>query len=695
MRIILILAAMVVFFNADGSDRLVEAERFYQAAIKYTENGDFDSAIVSLKNALKFNKKMAKAYHQLGLIYLKENTVSGRLKATFEIERALRLEPENLEFRFSQAVLELEKGMLYNAMKKFQKIVKDDPKNYEAYIYLADIKEKEVLHYQNMISIEPNSSGIIYLNQFAEEFMEETADYYRKAIALSPDLPDVYYRLALLFYEFKNYPEMVQLLESAVKINPNDKNSRLFLGFAYQNVRKFEQALQQYDAAKQLMSVSEKELMESIDFILTPEEQKQYRLKTASAQKFYATNFWKQKEPFYLSPVNERLLEHYSRIAYANLRFSRHKAGKEGWETDLGKVFIRFGHPQQKYRTRPYIGELQDNTRNPLVHSREVWIYPDFEMKFEDEYLSGDYTFARDIVPEFDYKMIYEDKIKQNPDYFQMYPDSMLFDVPYEIVAFKDEKDRTELELCYCLPANQIHLADFETHQYELKKGLFLFNNYWNLRQQQKGDLAFNNNQLIEIDSKQYFSSHDKVVVPPGEYNFALEFEDKISQKRFAVHQKILADTFFVDRFQISDVLFACDIEPPYSSNNVSRDNFKISPNPLRIYRAGKPVVIYFEIYNLTHDQSGNTHYQIEYSVGSNFQSEPGWKKILNNIGLIKRKGEVSTSYKYSGENAKEIHYQHLGLEPNSVGKIKLKITITDLISKEKLEKLELFTVKK
>jgi len=58
--------------------------------------------------------------------------------------------------------------------------------------------------------------------------------------------------------------------------------------------------------------------------------------------------FWSRRDPTPGTPRNERMEEYYYRIKFANDRYSRFG---DGWETDLGQVFILYGEPDyiQRY----------------------------------------------------------------------------------------------------------------------------------------------------------------------------------------------------------------------------------------------------------------------------------------------------------------------------------------------------------
>ena len=55
--------------------------------------------------------------------------------------------------------------------------------------------------------------------------------------------------------------------------------------------------------------------------------------------------FWKSRDPTPGTPENELRDEYYRRLKYANQNFAI--SNKEGWETDMGMVYIIYGHPDE------------------------------------------------------------------------------------------------------------------------------------------------------------------------------------------------------------------------------------------------------------------------------------------------------------------------------------------------------------
>jgi GWxTD domain-containing protein len=90
--------------------------------------------------------------------------------------------------------------------------------------------------------------------------------------------------------------------------------------------------------------------------------------------------FWAKRDPDPQTQRNELMDEYYARVQYANETFTHYL---EGWRTDMGMVFIRFGTPDNIER-HPY-----DVSSKPY----EIWYYyqQNRQFIFVDESGFGDY----------------------------------------------------------------------------------------------------------------------------------------------------------------------------------------------------------------------------------------------------------------------------------------------------------------
>jgi GWxTD domain-containing protein len=97
--------------------------------------------------------------------------------------------------------------------------------------------------------------------------------------------------------------------------------------------------------------------------------------------------FWKKKDPNPVTTHNERMDEYYRRVKYANLHF---KGLRDGWETDMGRVYVIFGQPTDVER-HPF-----DIDKKPY----EVWSYDDLNRHFlfVDEDGFGDFRLKSPLL---------------------------------------------------------------------------------------------------------------------------------------------------------------------------------------------------------------------------------------------------------------------------------------------------------
>jgi GWxTD domain-containing protein len=105
--------------------------------------------------------------------------------------------------------------------------------------------------------------------------------------------------------------------------------------------------------------------------------------------------FWDLLDPTPNTQRNEAFDDYYSRIAYANEKF---KSYAQGWQTDMGMVYVIFGPPNQVDR--------RQDSYNPLRYY-EKWSYlNNREFVFVDQNGFGDYRLTNSsmISEKYEYK---------------------------------------------------------------------------------------------------------------------------------------------------------------------------------------------------------------------------------------------------------------------------------------------------
>jgi GWxTD domain-containing protein len=145
-------------------------------------------------------------------------------------------------------------------------------------------------------------------------------------------------------------------------------------------------------------------LEQDVAYIISDEERKSFKtLSNDEERDAFIENFWLRRNPNPDSPENEFREEHYRRIAYANDRFA---AGKPGWKTDRGHIYIAFGEPDSK-DSHPSGGAYQrpmdEGGGETSTFPFEIWHYrylegvgENIDLEFVDTCQCGDYHFTID-----------------------------------------------------------------------------------------------------------------------------------------------------------------------------------------------------------------------------------------------------------------------------------------------------------
>jgi bla regulator protein blaR1 len=144
---------------------------------------------------------------------------------------------------------------------------------------------------------------------------------------------------------------------------------------------------------------------QDVTYIITPEERRAYEmLQTDEEREHFIEQFWLRRDPTPGTPENEYKVEHYRRIAYANQKFAA--ASKAGWITDRGRIYIRYGPPDE-LESHPsggiYVRPIEQGGGITNTFPFEIWRYRhidgvgnDVLMEFVDASRSGEYRMTVD-----------------------------------------------------------------------------------------------------------------------------------------------------------------------------------------------------------------------------------------------------------------------------------------------------------
>jgi GWxTD domain-containing protein len=159
---------------------------------------------------------------------------------------------------------------------------------------------------------------------------------------------------------------------------------------------------QQKELRQELKGPYKKWLDEDVRWIITDQEMKAFKsLSNDEEREAFIENFWLRRNPNPDSPENEFKEEHYRRIAYANEHYA---AGKPGWKTDRGHMYIAYGKPDS-IDSHPaggsYERPMEEGGGETSTFPFETWHYRYIEgigdnIEFVDTCQCGDYHMTLD-----------------------------------------------------------------------------------------------------------------------------------------------------------------------------------------------------------------------------------------------------------------------------------------------------------
>lgn len=161
---------------------------------------------------------------------------------------------------------------------------------------------------------------------------------------------------------------------------------------------------QQKELKNELKGPYKKWVNEDVRWIISDDELRAFKsLSNDEERDNFIENFWQRRNPSPDSPENEYKEEIYRRIAYANEHFA---AGKPGWLTDRGHIYIAYGppnsidaHPGGGMYERP----MDEGGGETSTYPFEIWNYRYIEgigenvnVEFVDSCMCGDYHMTLD-----------------------------------------------------------------------------------------------------------------------------------------------------------------------------------------------------------------------------------------------------------------------------------------------------------
>lgn len=566
------------------------------------------------------------------------------------------------------------------------------------------------------------------LTSRAQRAYDKAVYHLQQALETDPRHAVAYDHMMRVFALKGEYQNALKMLQQMYVFFPEDDKLWLYLGFTHYRLGNMEAASKSFESAFTYMDEATKNAFTRLDEILPVDEKKRYEEDAVA----YASRFWISKDPRYLTPYNERKLEHYARLVYADLLYGAPDLNLRGWDTQRGGILVRYGVPRadimiipqsQSRVNQPMGQEIADPTgaNSPggagssgatmqqaiggtsfdiarEANTFNIWDYGDFRFVFEDPYRNGEYRLYSPSADELsdgalpwvnDYEIKAKETIRKVPERYDYEAPGRQIEMPYLVTAFKGEGGKTNLYVNYGIPIQQYD-PNKDLIDLTANTGTFLINDNRDILVERRRTLyGLATEQVVSFEDTKLWVDSQTLEALPGAHEVSVEFETAGGHTVAVQRRTIDIPNFESDRLALSDLLLAYRIEEapdgkPMSKADIVRDGLSVLPAPWSVFSHMQPIYLYFEVYNLAKDADGRTDYQMEALLVPKTE-ERGVSKVVKGIFGGGRKG-VSVSLPGSGTSSDDGQYLILDATNQDTGFYTLVLKVRDNIAKRDVE---------
>lgn len=233
MVLLTALSAMLFFLSSCARNPENAKMKFLESGKKFMDRGEYSSAAIEFRNALKVDPRFAEAYYQLAQAELAQEHWTGAYNA---LQQTIELAPARSDARLDRARLYLGAHEFPQAMDDASFVVQNEPSNPEGYRLLGgalageDKKEEALAAFQRVIVLRPDAAKgylDVAVTEVALRRMNDAEKALKKAVELNPNLDQAYADLANFYCLQKKLPEAERTLQEGIQQNPQSVFLRL------------------------------------------------------------------------------------------------------------------------------------------------------------------------------------------------------------------------------------------------------------------------------------------------------------------------------------------------------------------------------------------------------------------------------------------------------------------------------------
>lgn len=674
------------------------ASALAKTSMELLEGGSTEEAYRVADQAMRLSRNSYNVLVAMGRVMLELPSRKGR--ALQHLERAVALEPENTEARYYTALAHIHfsqtdilRSSARKALRELDKIIATDPSHFDA-------------HYQR---------GLVLRDSYKD--FDAAREAFQHQIDATPNHVDARFALLEIDMGMGNWDSAIEAAESALSKDPNRWEIYPYLAGAHWKAGRFAEAMEVFERYFTVAPERELNLYMNLGLILTPSEKMEFSGLDDEGRQTYWGYYWRTRDPDQKTEVNERLLEHFIRIAYARLEFS-----KSNWPWDTrGDLFVRYGEPDIRTGPgRPYAMDLIDDDWDFYEKKKnlylelglspptywpdsfgggdpgeamgrvdgggtvERWIYTDrgLDFTFDNPVMSGRYlrTDATSIIA--DAMEVHMPSLSLEEEKIET------FDPLQSAVTFRGADGKTRLEYSIGILPDDFGMFRSPTGAYSyINLQMELFSPDW----RPIADAVDRVSNLpttpqVTIRGNPLFVHATQLEVEPGEYILATLLVDPETRRQATSYEPVVLPDYSGSHLMLSEIMLAARITPitPGRRGRFIKGSLEVLPLPGRTLGASQPLFVYFEIYNLSKNAVGATEYTVKYAVAeasdNNALLSRLYQGLRSLVGWGERRTEISSEITGSGIQRDVFTYLEIDMSRSKPGVYELLVAVTDLV---------------
>ncbi len=510
---------------------------------------------------------------------------------------------------------------------------------------------------------------VVHLSDLKSDERRRMQEHFMLALEADPGHTDA--AVSALGYlaeggEWERYDGVARKL---MEQRPDDPLAHLFSGLGLHRRGLDDVARASFQRPIELLPPADRRVFEDVGVLLPPDDRARYAGADSAARADLTRMVLAAKDPLYLTDANERELEHYARLAWAELRFSAPASGLRGWDSDRGNIWVRYGEPW-RFAMCCYGGATRRITWSygadgPLFQFDKNRTYR--RARFEEK--SGFLAEALETAA---------------PEAYAPVTITAVYPMPHQVARFRGNGPGiTRVEIYAAPPLDSLD-ADPGS---ELETGIFTFLPDYTPVWQQKTFAAV---------TERGVGLTYRLQLPPGAYRYALEARrtgPEAEARPLARARADLDTEGFPDgRLSISDLLLAADTVRARSPAPSGRQDLDLIPLRGTAVRAGDPLHLYFEVYGLTSDPDGIGSYHAELAVEDSTQRNLAQRLFRAGRDFFGVGGAGQADVRWEGQTrvADDLAVEYLSVDVPDLepGEYAVRVRVIDLGTGQQAERV-------